>query len=729
MQMITRVATTVGLLLVGALPALAQGTVAPVAKQTFTDANNNPVANGRLYVYAAGTTTPVTIYTDATLLVPALNAAVCGCSNLDASGRFTIFLSPSTYRFTLKTSSDVLVWDVDGVPSVPTFAGNVDIQGTAGEALTAGQCVYLSDGSGSKTAARWYKCDSANTYSSTTPEVGFVPVSIATGLTGTVRIGGTVTSLSGLSAGTRYYIGTAGAVTATAPANGRAIGSADSATSLVLSLPRATPVVEFTCTAGETIAAGLAVYVSDGSGAKTQGQCYKGDSANGYSSSTATVVGLAPATITSGSTGTVRIAGAVTGLSALTAGAPYYIGTAGALTATAPLNARTLGAADTTTSLVLTLPTVTPNADNGIDDFRLSLSSGVPVPSTDVTAATTLYCTPAGKGNRMALYSSAGVATVYTSAEFSIAVPATTSTTYDIFAFASGTTPTLELLAWRNSGQAITGATNATPIVITANAHGLSNGDEVYVSGVKGNTAANATWTVANVTANTFELATSVGNGAYTAATGYLNARASTGKLVLTTTGTYTKTADLTRRYLATFRTTTVSGQTEDSQTKRYLWNYYNRAPRSLLRLETTVSWNYTLATIQQANASPSNQVDVVVGVAEVPIDLVVTAVAANAATDGTKMLMQVGIGEDSTTTFATGLTGGALSSALTTGAVSSYASGTARLFKAPSAGRHVYSWNEWSQANGATAWYGAPAGPGGPTGSANGLTGSIQGD
>jgi hypothetical protein len=71
-------------------------------------------------------------------------------------------------------------------------------------------------------------------------------------------------------------------------------------------------------------------------------------------------------------------------------------------------------------------------------------------------------------------------------------------------------------------GIAVTGATNATPIVVTAAAHGLSNGMVVAISGVLGNTAANGAFKVANVTTNTFELTgiftgTNVaGSGAYT---------------------------------------------------------------------------------------------------------------------------------------------------------------------------------------------------------------------
>lgn len=64
--------------------------------------------------------------------------------------------------------------------------------------------------------------------------------------------------------------------------------------------------------------------------------------------------------------------------------------------------------------------------------------------------------------------------------------------------------------------KAITSATNATPIVITAVSHGFNTGDKVYITGVGGNTAANGTWVITRLTADTFSLNGSVGNGAYT---------------------------------------------------------------------------------------------------------------------------------------------------------------------------------------------------------------------
>lgn len=62
----------------------------------------------------------------------------------------------------------------------------------------------------------------------------------------------------------------------------------------------------------------------------------------------------------------------------------------------------------------------------------------------------------------------------------------------------------------------VSAATNASPIVVTSNSHGLSNGDTVYIENVGGNTAANDIQTVAGVTTNTFQLSGTTGNGTYT---------------------------------------------------------------------------------------------------------------------------------------------------------------------------------------------------------------------
>lgn len=72
----------------------------------------------------------------------------------------------------------------------------------------------------------------------------------------------------------------------------------------------------------------------------------------------------------------------------------------------------------------------------------------------------------------------------------------------------------------------ISSSTNATPIVVTATAHGFANGDLVFIDGHATNTAANGLWAITGVAANTFNLtdyisgANSTGNGVG-GATGY----------------------------------------------------------------------------------------------------------------------------------------------------------------------------------------------------------------
>jgi len=66
------------------------------------------------------------------------------------------------------------------------------------------------------------------------------------------------------------------------------------------------------------------------------------------------------------------------------------------------------------------------------------------------------------------------------------------------------------------TGKTVTGATAATPIVVTSVAHGYSNGDTVFIQGILGNTKANGTFQIANIAADTMELVDSVGTSAWT---------------------------------------------------------------------------------------------------------------------------------------------------------------------------------------------------------------------
>lgn len=70
-------------------------------------------------------------------------------------------------------------------------------------------------------------------------------------------------------------------------------------------------------------------------------------------------------------------------------------------------------------------------------------------------------------------------------------------------------------VATLGSSKAVSGATNASPIVITATAHGFSDGNTVLIEGCIGNTAANGLWVIGSATTDTFALVGSSGNGVY----------------------------------------------------------------------------------------------------------------------------------------------------------------------------------------------------------------------
>lgn len=203
----------------------------------FTDNNGDPLASGTLEFYESGTSTALAVYSDADL-----STSVGATVTLNSSGfpqnsgsEIALFLLPRAYRIIVKNSAGTTLRTLDGVYALSTASSsNLDISdAVAGEALSAGDLCYLSDGSNSLTAGRWYKADADLYYASIHPELGFATAAIASGGTGTIRIGGVITGLSGLSAGSTYYVSaTAAGVTATAPMNARSVGVAISSSTI-----------------------------------------------------------------------------------------------------------------------------------------------------------------------------------------------------------------------------------------------------------------------------------------------------------------------------------------------------------------------------------------------------------------------------------------------------------------------------------------------------------------
>lgn len=102
-------------------------------------------------------------------------------------------------------------------------------------------------------------------------------------------------------------------------------------------------------------------------------------------------------------------------------------------------------------------------------DFRLTLTTGTPVTTADVTGATTIYCAPY-KGNQISLYSGSAWVT-RSSAEFSVALGTITSALpYDVFCYDNGGTPTLEILAWTNTTTRATALTTQDGVLVKTGA-------------------------------------------------------------------------------------------------------------------------------------------------------------------------------------------------------------------------------------------------------------------
>lgn len=184
-----------------------------------------------------------------------------------------------------------------------------------------------------------------------------------------------------------------------------------------------------------------------------------------------------------------------------------------------------------------------------------------------------------------------------------------------------------------------------------------------------------------------------------------------------TVNGVLVKSSDTTKRYVGTYRTTGSVGQTEDSFAKRFVWNYYNRVRRGLRVTDSTDSWTYTTAAFRQANNAATNQVAVVVGVAEALVSLHANHSAQNSAGI---TLISTGIGEDSATVAATGSLMEFTGAPATTNVNMS-----ATVHRYPAVGYHYYAWLEYSAASGTTTWYGDA---GTATVVQNGLSGFIEG-
>jgi hypothetical protein len=100
---------------------------------------------------------------------------------------------------------------------------------------------------------------------------------------------------------------------------------------------------------------------------------------------------------------------------------------------------------------------------------RLTLTSGTPVTTSDVTGAGSVYFTPYN-GGQIALYTSS-VWTIYTFTEITLSLSGLTTTQpYDVFAYDSSGTVTLEAVAWSSATARATALTTQNGVYVKSGA-------------------------------------------------------------------------------------------------------------------------------------------------------------------------------------------------------------------------------------------------------------------
>lgn len=300
---------------------------------------------------------------------------------------------------------------------------------------------------------------------------------------------------------------------------------------------------------------------------------------------------------------------------------------------------------------------------------RLTPTTGTPVISTGVTGQTTIYYTPYN-GNTVPIPDAAGNWNTRTFTELSQTTTDNTKSPaacgafacYDMFVWDdAGTLRCTRGPAWTQA-QTFT-VTIASPAVFSLTSHGFYEGQPLVFSTTgalpTGLTAGTVYYVIsAGLTANAFEVSTSVGGSAVNTsgsqsgthtATQNLTVRgtgAGTSQLTRNTNGFYTNTVAITNGpgaglgvYVGTICTNSSSqvdyiiggtGAAGGESTFLGVWNMYNRVRTKLVNFDNTNSWNYTSLTYRIKNNNPNNRISFVVGLKEISVNARSSIVVAN---------------------------------------------------------------------------------------------------
>lgn len=112
----------------------------------FFDTNGDPLSGGKLWSYAAGTTTPQPLYTDADLdpIHAATNPVILNAYGAPATN---LYMSPTGYKFELTTALDVVLWTADEIEDPPyvVFDTLANVMATGARDTTDGYVILATD--------------------------------------------------------------------------------------------------------------------------------------------------------------------------------------------------------------------------------------------------------------------------------------------------------------------------------------------------------------------------------------------------------------------------------------------------------------------------------------------------------------------------------------------------------------------------------------------------------
>lgn len=170
--------------------------ISPDPRLQFFANDGSPLVGGKLYTYAAGTTTPLATYTSITGLTANTNPVI-----LDSRGEASVWFSAAKYKFVLKDANDVEIWTQDNLWAAANVDGSnatgtwpISISGNAATATLAATATYATT-AGSVTPGVTVDKIIAGTNITISPGTGVGDVTI-----NAASAGGTVTSVAGAGA-------------------------------------------------------------------------------------------------------------------------------------------------------------------------------------------------------------------------------------------------------------------------------------------------------------------------------------------------------------------------------------------------------------------------------------------------------------------------------------------------------------------------------------------------